>query len=220
MMSDTAATAGERCWIATGVWGNGTCGELPRVWHCRNCEVYTAHGRQLLDRPAPDDYIESWTALLAQDRPAADATLVPHLVFRIGETWLAFRATTLREITTPSVIRSVPHRPREVLLGLVNVRGELHPCVSLHSLFGEETAGLQRRTARFLVARQGHLDWVFPVDQVDGMHEVAADTIEGLPATLERIEVAYTRGLFRSGDKTVAVIDEDLLFGVLARRIA
>jgi chemotaxis-related protein WspD len=219
-MSDTVASAGDRCWTAIGVWGDGTCPELPRAGHCRNCEIYSAGGRRLLDRPAPDDYIDSWTALLAQDRTTEDATLLPHLVFRVGQTWLAFRATSLREITQPSVVRSVPHRPRDILLGLVNVRGELYPCVSLHALFGEEAAGLQQRAARFLVARQGHLDWVFPVDQVDGMHEVAADAIEGLPATLERVDVAYTRGLFRSGDKTVAVIDEDLLFGSLTRRIA
>ena len=219
-MSDTATFADERCWVRTGVWGDGTCKELQLAGHCHNCEAYTAHGRRLLDRPAPDDYVESWTALLARDRPAEDATLVPHLVFRVGHTWLAFRATSLREITQPSVVRSVPHRPREVLLGLVNVRGELYPCVSLHALFGEETAGPQQPAARFLVARQGRLDWVFPVDQVDGMHEVAGDAIEGLPATLERVEVAYTRGLFRSGDRTVAVIDEDLLFGSITRRIA
>jgi chemotaxis-related protein WspD len=219
-MSDAAAPADQRCWNSLGVWGDGTCSELPRVGHCRNCEVYSAAGRQLLDRPAPDDYIESWTALLAQDRTKEDTTLLPHLVFRVGQAWLAFRATSLREITQPSVVRSVPHRPREILLGLVNVRGELYPCVSLHALFGEETADPHSRAARFLVARQGHLDWVFPVDQVDGMHDVAAEAIERPPATLDRVAVAYTRGLFRSGEKTVAVIDEDLLFGSLTRRIA
>jgi chemotaxis-related protein WspD len=219
-MSSISTAIDGRCWITIGVWGDSSCPELPRAGHCHNCDVYAAHGRLLLDRPAPDDYIESWSALLARDRPVEDATLVPHLVFRIGQTWLAFRATSLREITPPSVVRSVPHRPREVLLGLVNVRGELYPCVSLHALFGEESQGLQQPTARFLVARQGQLDWVFPVDQVDGMHEVATEAIEGLPATLERVEVAYTRGLFRGGDKTIAVIDEDLLFASITRRIA
>jgi len=209
----------QRCWIRIGVWGDNTCSELPRVGHCRNCEIYSAGGRQLLDRPAPEGYIESWTALLAQDRTKDDPTVVSYLVFRVGQAWLAFRAVSLQEITQPSVVRSVPHRPREVLLGLVNVRGELHPCVSLHALFGEETADPLPRTARFLVARQETLDWVFPVDQVDGMHEVSVAAIETLPATLEQAEVAYSHGLFRSGDKTVAVIDEELLFGSLMRRI-
>ncbi len=55
----------------------------------------------------------------------------------------------------------------------------------------------------------------FPVDQVDGMHDVAEQHIEPLPATLTNVGVVYTQGLFRSGDKTVAIIDENLLFGAL-----
>lgn len=210
----------ERCWMRIGVWGDATCPELPRVGHCHNCEVYSAAGRQLLVRPAPDGYIEWWTGLLAQDRVAEDTTLISFLVFRVGETWLAFRATSLQEITQTSVVRSMPHRPREILLGLVNIRGELQPCVSLHALFGEAHPEPPSPTGRFLVARTGGLDWVFPVDQVDGMHEVAARAVERLPATMEHVEVAYSHGLFHVGEQTVAVIDEELLFSSLTRRIA
>jgi chemotaxis-related protein WspD len=214
-------TSGQQnCWTRIGVWGDGTCPELPRVSHCRNCDVYTTSGRRLLDRPAPADYIESWTSLLAEEKSAAQVATVPHLVFRVGQAWLAFPATSLREITEPGVVRSVPHKPREVLLGLVNVRGELHLCVSLHEVFGEEAPAHPPRTARFLVARRAGEDWVFPVDQIEGMHAVAEEQMEPLPITLTNVEVAYTKGLFHSGEKTVALIDEDLLFGFLLRRIA
>lgn len=218
-MSDIAVIVERSCWNRIGVWGDSTCVELPRVGHCRNCEVYSAGGRSLLDRAAPDDYIDSWTALLAADRSTEEAAIVPHLVFRVGPTWLALPATSLREITQPTVVRSVPHRPREALMGLVNIRGELYPCISLHSLFGEG-ASAPARTARFLVARRGNEDWVFPVDQVDGMHDVAAGRIDPLPATLGNVDVVYTKGLFHSGERTVAIIDEDLLFGALSRRIS
>jgi chemotaxis-related protein WspD len=219
-MIDRAALAARRCWTQIGVWGDSSCTELPRVGHCRNCEVYSMGGRQLLDRPAPEEYIESWTDLLAQDRTESVATLTPHLVFRVGLVWLAFRATSLREVTQPSIIRSVPHRPRQILLGLVNIRGELHPCVSLHALFGEAIEAQALKTARFLVVGQGSLDWVFPADEVDGMHDVADQAIDPLPATLSHVDVVYSRGLFHAGEKTVAILDEDLLLGSLTRRIA
>jgi chemotaxis-related protein WspD len=214
------ATVEERCWVRIGVWGDASCPELPRVGHCHNCEVYSAAGRQLLVRPAPDGYIDWWTGLLAEDRVVEDTTRIPFLVFRVGATWLALRATSLQEITNPSTVRSVPHRPREILLGLANIRGELQPCISLHALFGEETPEPMPPTARFLVARTEGLDWVFPVDQIEGMHDVGAAGIEKLPATLQQIEVAYSSGLFHAGGKTVAIIDEDLLFSSLTRRIA
>lgn len=221
-MSDTPipVQVDQSCWTQIGVWGNGTCPELPRVSHCRNCSVYAASGRRLLDRPAPADYIESWTTIIAEDKGAAEAKTVPHLVFRIGQAWLAFPATSLREITEPGVIRSVPHRPREVLLGLVNVRGELHLCVSLHALFDEEAPANALRTARFLVARRAGEDWVFPVDQVDGMHDVTEREIEPLPVTLASADVSYTQSLFHCGEKTVGIVDENVLYSALTRRIA
>ncbi len=110
--------------------------------------------------------------------------------------------------------------PREILRGLVNVRGELHPCVSLHALFGGAN---QRHSPAYRSlsggARAGE-DWVFPVDEVDGMKEVAEQEIEPLPATITNLPVVYTQGLFHHGNKTVAIIAEDLFFGSLLRRIS
>jgi chemotaxis-related protein WspD len=210
----------ERCWIQIGVWGDNSCPELPRVGHCRNCEVYSAAGRDLLTRPAPEGYLEWWTDLLAEDREAEDSSRTSFFAFRIGATWLALRATSLQEITVPSVVRSVPHRPREILLGLVNIRGELQPCVSLHALFDEAIPADTPPGGRFLVAAAGGSSWVFPVDQVDGMHDVPAADVDRLPATLERVSGTYSRGLFRAGARTIAIIDEELLFSALTRRVA
>ena len=39
------------CWNEIGVQGNGSCPELRKVIHCRNCPVYSKAGVQLLDRP-------------------------------------------------------------------------------------------------------------------------------------------------------------------------
>ena len=210
----------ERCWTRIGVNGDGSCPELPRVGHCRNCEVYASAGSTLFDRPAPPDYVDLWTSVLAEDRAPAAAAYASFLVFRVGHAWLALRATSLREVMPASVVRSVPHRPRDILLGLANVRGELYPCISLHSLFSEEASASMPRTARFLVARHGSHDWVFPVDQVDGMHDVADSAIEPLPATLEHVSVTYAQQLFHAGDRAVAIVDEELLFSSLLRSVA
>ncbi len=210
----------ENCWTRIGVWGDRTCPELTRVFHCRNCEVYGAGGRRLLDRAAPDGYVESCTELLVDDKVTSHVSTVPHLVFRVGRAWFALLATSLREITEPGVVRSVPHRARDILRGLVNVRGELHPCVSLHALFDEQTSAASPRTARFLVARWSGQDWVFPVDEVDGVKELSEQEIEPLPVTITNLPVVYTQGLFHHGDKTVAIIAEDLFFGSLLRRIS
>jgi chemotaxis-related protein WspD len=213
-------SAGTSCWNVIGVWGDGECSELKTVGHCRNCHVYVSAGRTLLDRPVPDDYVDLWTDLLAEDQRAAAAATSPYVVFRIGRTWFGLRATTFREITEPKAIRSIPHRPAKVLLGLVNVRGELYPCVSLHALVGETAHVLEDRPQAFMLLRRDGEEWVFRADEVDGMYPVAEASLEPVPATLAHADAIYTRALFRLGEKTVAIMDEELVFGALRRGLA
>ncbi len=210
-----------RCWGEIGVWGDGSCVELPRVGHCRNCEVYIAGSRELLERPAPDDYIDWWTGLLAgKKKDARSATASPYLVFRVGHSWLALRAVVLREITQPGVIRSLPHRRSEVLMGLTVVRGEIYPCVSLHALIGDAPLNAAAPSTRYLVARHQGADWVLPVDEVSGIHDVPETSVEPLPATLAHTGSIYTTGIAQCGDRPVGLVDADLLFSTLERKIA
>jgi Magnesium chelatase, subunit ChlI len=50
------------CWNQIGVFGDGTCPELAKVIHCRNCPVYAAGGRSLLMLGRP----RAGTSLLAR----------------------------------------------------------------------------------------------------------------------------------------------------------
>jgi chemotaxis-related protein WspD len=208
-----------RCWTEIGVWGDASCPELSRVGHCRNCEVYIAGGRQLLDRLAPADYLDLWTELLAKDKETQTAATTQYLVFRLGRSWLALRAVMLREVTHPSVIRSVPHQRSAVLLGLTAIRGEIYPCVSLHALLGETAPEGADPMVRLLVTRHKGAEWVFPVDEVSGIHDVSDEAIEPLPATLAHTGSVYTTGIAQCGDRSVGLIDEGLVFSALERRI-
>lgn len=211
----------QRCWAEIGVWGDSTCQELPRVGHCRNCEVYISGSRQLLERPAPADYLDWWTELLAaKSKHARSAATTPYLVFRVGQSWLALRAIALREIMQPGVIRSVPHRRSDVLLGLTVVRGEIYPCVSLHTLIGDAPPKAAAETARFLVATHQGGDWVLPVDEVSGIHDIPENAIEALPTTLAHTESVYTTGIAQCGERPAGLLDEVLLFSSLERKIA
>lgn len=188
--------------------------------HCRNCRVYSAGGRRLLDRLSPKDYLDTWTDLLARDDAEKSDATTPYVVFRIGQSWLGIRATALRELMSPAVIRSVPHQRADVLLGLTAVRGEILPCISLHALMDEVVAVAADRAPRFLVARHQGADWVMPVDEVIGIVDIAAGAVEPLPATLTRASGVYAVGMAQCGDRSVGLVDEELIFGALARRMS
>ena len=61
-MSDTStpfARAGlNDCWNKIGVRGDGSCPELERHAHCRNCPVYSAAAAQLLDAELPAGHLD------------------------------------------------------------------------------------------------------------------------------------------------------------------
>jgi len=56
------------CWNKIGVSGDGTCGELVKFVHCRNCPVYSAAGAMLLDREPPAGYRKRWTEHFAIEK--------------------------------------------------------------------------------------------------------------------------------------------------------
>ncbi len=146
-------TPTEHCWNTIGVSGDSSCPELKSVIHCRNCAVYGAAGRTLLQREAPEGYIEEWGDILAQEwtkqrreTPQSDSALQTTetqldeilclTIFRVGQEWLALPVSVIKEITPCCPIHILPHRSNHVFLGIVNIRGEIVMCISLQNLLG------------------------------------------------------------------------------------
>src|SRR5262245_51359882 len=128
--------ASVNCWRQIGVAGDATCPELRQVLHCRNCPVYTAAGRRLLERAMPETYRQEWTDALAQEKDVSTGSTTSVLIFRLGMEWLALPTEVCQEVSDRRVIRRLPHRSGAILLGLVNIHGELRLCVSLSGLLG------------------------------------------------------------------------------------
>jgi chemotaxis-related protein WspD len=236
-----------QCWNQIGVEGDRSCPELLKVVHCRNCPVYTTAGRSLLERESPADYCTEWTELLSQTPTTvtSDRNSLPQLqrataeffnpislvIFRLGVEWLALAAFTFQEVTVPCVVHTVPHRSNEILLGLVNIRGELLPCISLGNLLGLERPSSQGKSshpqgeltptvyARMVVVNiKGDL-WVFWVDEIEGIHRCDRHLIEEVPAVVSKAPITYTKWIVNWRGKKVNYLDEEFLFSSLNRRI-
>ena len=214
-MNDTDA-----CWSRIGVSGDGSCPELARVVHCRNCEVYARAGRRMLDQAAPPGYLEYWATRLAAAEEAAAPDLLSTVVFRLADEHLALPTTAFVEAVDVRPIHRLPHRPAGALLGVVNIRGELQLCVSLAVLLSIEPAAAgtaPHGTPRLAVIESTGERWVFPVDELRGVHRVARPTLMPPPATLAHDARAVTAALFELGTDRVALLDADLVFARLRR---
>lgn len=224
------------CWNHIGVDGDRSCVKLETVIHCRNCPVYSTAGRSLLEREPPFDYLNEWTAVVAvpQEEPSRDFALavgfrigravdtLSAIIFRLGDERFALPVQVLQEVTHPCVIHTLPHRSNDLLLGLVNIRGEILLCASLGHLLGLETATnppSSRMNLRMLVV--GHKDskWVFPVDEVHRISRIHLKELKAVPVVVSQAKETYTFGVLDWQNEKVNYLDAELLLDTLARRI-
>jgi chemotaxis-related protein WspD len=212
----------EDCWSRIGVWGDGSCPELRKVVHCHNCPVFAAAGQRLFERCPPAEYVAEWTRRLAQGEDDEARQTVPVLVFRLAEEWLGLDVGRTVEVASARAPRRVPHRSDRLLAGLVNIRGELQLCASLHELLGIEAGGpaaAGREQPRLLVAEHRQQRWVFAVDEVLGVSRLPLPELRPVPATLACSLAHYTRGVFTREGRDVGLLDEDRVFEALKRRV-
>lgn len=205
------------CWSTIGVSGNGTCRELQKFIHCRNCPVYSAAGIQLLDRPLTADYRRERTGHYAEVKKTTRPAKTSLVIFRLGLEWLALPTTAFQEVAERRFMHTLPHRRRTLVLGLVNVRGELLICASLARLLGlaeedgrwqmENGGGVPGRSSirhspssflfeRLLVANWNGHRLAFPVDEVFGIQRFHVDEMKEPPATISKSALTYTQGIF------------------------
>ncbi|MGO9467617.1 MAG: chemotaxis protein CheW [Isosphaeraceae bacterium] len=220
------------CWSRIGVSGDRSCPELIPFVHCRNCPVFAAAARSFFNRPAPEGYLEEWSRWLARsderDAGGLDQRLEdsggfrPHsavlsvLIFRLGAEYLAFRTDALAEVTRLHPVHRVPHRSNQILAGLVNLRGQVELCVSLHGLLGADASATPTRMV-VLHDRDCRETWAFRVDEVLGVEYISRSDRHGVPSTLVNPAVGFSQAVLAWNGRSVGLLDEQRIFAALRR---
>ncbi|MGI9177709.1 MAG: chemotaxis protein CheW [Pirellulales bacterium] len=213
------------CWRIIGVGGDRSCPELKAFIHCRNCPVLADAARTFFDRGAPEGYLDSWRTILEEPAEVTQAADTSVLVFRVNKEWLALPSSVLVEVTPARMLHAVPHRTGTPLAGIVNIRGQLQLCVSLHTVLGLPGGPRLRAsgeghasegTPRLIVidreSAKGAERWVLGVDDVAGVHRVGRADLRPVPSTVSQAAARCSSALFEWQDRTVALLDEVRLF--------
>jgi chemotaxis-related protein WspD len=231
-MDEEAGGPGDRrytindCWNKIGVRGDRSCVELEQYVHCRNCPVYSAAALTLLDREHPPEHLAEWTAHFAGRKKLEEPDTHSAIIFRIASEWFALPTAALDEVAEPHTIHSLPHLRSSVVLGLVNVRGELLICVSLAKMLrlGETTSVDAERkrfnTKRLVVIRHNGGRVAFPTDEVQSIHRYHPRDLRSVPATIAKAANAYINALLPLRDTTVGCLDDRLFTQALDRIVA
>ena len=171
---------------------------------------------ELLDRlpvvpldPAP------WRAVPGAQETARGTSL---LLFRLADEWLALPASTIEEVAPMRGWHSLPGHRQRALLGLINLRGALVPCLSLGELLGVQAASpvqtasqgtLRSSTSRLVALRHGHHLSAFPVTEVHGTVTAARHALGSVPATATGAGASdgFAVAVFHWREHVVGVLD-------------
>lgn len=231
-----------------------SCERLQTVIHCRNCDVFNRAGRRLLERQIPDRFREEWSRTLLTEKPDETPGTESVMVFRIGGEYLAVRTDQFEEVIDPENMlstipqpgyrrksaapgggmpkrrgsnpyHSLPHNRNSVLLGIINVHGEVQLCISLKHLLDikarDSADGETRAFRRMVVLRFRGEKYVSPVDEIFGIVRVDPSRYENVPATVSLSRSSFTRHIFRwtiqQQRHSVGLLDEERLMTAVAR---
>jgi chemotaxis-related protein WspD len=212
------------CWNRIGVRGDASCAELTQHIHCRNCPTYSAAASALFNRDLPATHLSDWTAHFAEKRQVQESNSHSAVIFRIETEWYALATAALDEVATARKVHSLPHLRSGIVLGLVNVRGELVVCVSLARMLRIADAGSSElqgsNTKRLMVIRHNNRRLAFPVDEVQSIDRYHSGELRSVPATIAKASAAYTKAILSLKDKTVGWLDDQLLAHALDKSVA
>lgn len=210
------------CWQRIGLWGDKSCPELAKVVHCRNCPVFADAGRQLLERRPRADYLSEWSEAVSLPKQKQKTERDSVIVFRLEEEWLGLRTRIFQEITPMRPIHALPHRTNEVLLGLVNVRGELLLCFSLSNMIGvaKGEGARSANASKLIVVQNQNQRSAFPVDEILCIFELPRQELRNVPVNLAKSAGSFSLGIFECQGRQVGLLDDELLFYTLERRLA
>ncbi len=179
-------------------------------------------GLQVLQRPVPPGYIREWTEHFAKAPSGQQVSVSSAVPFRIASEWLALATQSLQEITEWRPIHSIPQAP-PVVLGVVNIRGELLVCVSLGHLLGLADVPprhlLRTHYGRLLVVQWSDRRIAFPVDEVQGPHRFFAENVQPAPSVRAQVQTAYAESVVEWQQRRLVLLDPDLLFSAVNRNL-
>ncbi|HEX5060288.1 MAG TPA: chemotaxis protein CheW [Kofleriaceae bacterium] len=133
-----------------------------------------------------------------------------HLSFFIGAEQYGLGILEAREILQYPAVTAVPSRSRAIR-GVINLRGTAVPVVDLAAVFGHGVQPITSRTCVVVVASQspnGESTLIgLVVERVHQVFELRSENIERVPELGMRSRAKFFRGLNRTNDGFVLLLD-------------
>lgn len=205
----------DHCWRRIGVYGGDhSCALLAETLHCRNCQVFADAARTMFARESEPESAAEW-----KDARDVEGEVRGALVFRLGPQWLGLPPALVAEVAARQPVRRLAHRTTGRLEGVVNVRGELHLCVSLGELLGLGRTGEGEAGSRMVLVRGEARVLAFRCDEVLGLQHFPAADLQPPPDTLPEVLGECVEGLFPWKAGHVAMLAGEAVLDLLEQAL-
>lgn len=178
----------------------------------------TLAARLVFDREVEPETLLEWTEQTATPKPARDVRLAGTLLVRAGEEWLGLPAPIIESAIPVGPIHSVPYLSSRAFLGLINVDGELLPCISLAVLAGAEPDPAPARP-RIITVHVAEGRFSLLVDEAEGTCGYDPETTAPPPDTVSNAPHRLVKHMVLLEGRTAGIADESLLGRALLRSL-
>ena len=130
-------------------------------------------------------------------------TLEQHVVFRVIDEVYALNIMHIQEIIKMKEIFETPNSSRNYLKGVINVRGNIIPVISLSERFGYVQPA-PTRSSRIIITKVQELFVGIIVDEIEKVENLEC---KPLPDTVNEKIRATSQAISYMGNKIIPVID-------------
>ncbi|WP_027184898.1 chemotaxis protein CheW [Desulfovibrio inopinatus] len=137
-----------------------------------------------------------------------------YLTFTLEREQFALNIGSVREVLELTNITKVPRTP-EFIRGVINLRGRAVPVVDLRMKFG--MGETQRTVNTCIIIVEVELDGERTIlgalaDSVQEVYEMEPGSIDPPPRMGTRVKADFIRGMGKSGDQFIIILDIDKVF--------
>ena len=130
------------------------------------------------------------------------------VIFRLQKEEFGIEINKVREIVPMINITRLPSSSDSIMVGVINLRGQLIPIIQLSKLFNLPLVSTLPKTARIVVAEVNHIVVGMIVDEVPHVLKIASKNIEPPPEIMmQKICMEYIQGVGKIGDRLIIMLD-------------
>lgn len=130
------------------------------------------------------------------------------VIFRLQKEEFGIEINNVREIVPMIHITRLPSASNSIMVGVINLRGQLIPVINLSKLFDLPSLPVLPKTARIVVAEVDKIVIGMIVDEVPHVLKIAQEDFEPTPEIIkQKISMDFINGVGKLGDRLIIMLD-------------